>query len=535
VDLEQQLRSVLTDDRLDVHLGPGAVQAVHDGVRRRKRRNAALSAAASFVLVAGGIATGVLATQGGSARLSPGPDQPGVSRSPKPGGVKPPAQAPDEVPWAALPYNPSKPFALPGTTPQPGVPSCNAGQLSLTASQFQGATGSAAGGLTVTNNGATCGMQGSPQLTGYGESDKVIATSQSDDPFIMHPWFALRRGQQAQLPVQIFGDGSRCDLGPVKRLSVEVGAGGNPLSADVTWVDGRGVKPRCGTAPKSKQLDHYIASAGEWTRPDGSPHLPMADFSADSAQEPTTAMQGTTIRYQVLLSTGGAKVRPCLPYREQVIALDGTQTAYGTAYFRMNCAAMSASLTQGYTLDMQLALPKDIPVGTYALQWQTPIRGLSSGGSQTLQVTTAPPMCTSRDLGVRAGRPGAATTHYARAVIVRNTSSSVCSIRGYPGIEFDDASGHPLPTNDRRTLSAFMWHLDGYETLRLAPGQDVSFALGGVDYDVAHNRACPTAPALKVIAPGDYTQLPAVGINWPYCFGGQVDVSPFVAGTRGPR
>jgi hypothetical protein len=531
VDLEQQLRSVLTDDRLDVHLGPGAVQAVHDGVRRRRRRNAALSAAASFVLVAGGITTGVLATQGGSARLSPGPDQPGVSRTPKPGAVKPPAQAPEEVPWAALPDNPAKPFALPGTTPQPGVPACNAGQLSLTASQFQGATGSAAGGLTVTNNGATCGMQGSPQLTGYGESDQVIATSQGDDPFIVHPWFALRTGQQAQLPVQIFGDGSRCDLGPVKRLSVEVGAGGRPLSADVTWVDGRGVKPRCGTAPKSKQLDHYIASAGEWTRPDGSPHLPMADFSADSAQEPTTAMQGTTFRYQVLLSTGGAKVSPCLPYREQIIALDGTQTAYGTAYFRMNCAAMSASLTQGYTLDMQLALPKDIPVGTYALQWQTPIQGLGTGGSQTIQVTAAPPPCQQNQLDFSVGGTAAATGHFGQKVVLRNTSARACSLRGYPGVQFVNADGAPMRTVPHHGAS-FLWSTGSYETVRLAPGAPASFELGGVDIDV-NGQQCPVASVVKVIAPGLFTQVP-VQINWPYCLKGNVDVSPVVAGVKGP-
>ena len=534
MDLEQQLRSVLTDERLNVPVGAGAVQAVHDGVRRRRRRNAVLSAAASFVLVAVGITTGVLAAQGGSARLSPGPDHQGRSASPKPHGVKPLVQAPEEVPWAALPYDPAKPFALRGTSPQAGVPSCKASQLSLTAMQFQGATGSAAGGLTVRNDGATCGLQGKPVLTGYGKNGNVVATSTPDDGFLVHPWFALETGQQARVDVQIFGDGSRC-LGPVKRLAVDLGRGAGEMSADITWFDGRGVEPRCGSTEKSKQLDHYIATAGQWTRRDGTPRLPMSDFAADLSQQPTTAMQGTTIRYQVLLSTGGAKVKPCLPYREQLYAVDGTQTAYGTAYFRMNCADMSRSVPQGYTLDMELQLPKDIPVGTYALSWQTPIQGVGSGGSQTIQVTGAPPMCTSRDLSARAGRAGAATTNYARTIILRNTSKTVCSIRGYPGIEFDDASGKPMPTKDHRTVSAFMWHVDGYETLRVAPGEDVSFSLGGVDYDALHNRACPTAPELKVIAPNDYTQLAPVTINWPYCFGGHVDVSPFVLGSRGPR
>jgi hypothetical protein len=533
VDLEQHLRSVLTDDRLEVHLAPGAVQAVHDGVRRRRRRNAALSAAASFALVAGGITTGVLAAQGGNARLSPGPDQQaGPSRTPPPvGQVKPPVTAPDEVPWAALAYSPAKPFALRGTSPQPGVPWCKAGQLSLTASTFQSATGSAAGALVVMNNGATCGLQGRPMLTGYGASDKVVATTAPDDAFVVHPWIALRTGQQARTDVQVFGDGSHC-LGAVKRMTVDLGRAGASLSTGLLAAGGGDVTPRCATAPKNKQLDHYIASAGEWTRPNGTPRLPMSDFSADLGQQPATVMQGTTIHYQVLLSTGGAKVAPCLPYREQLVALDGTQTAYGTAYFRLNCSSMPRPLTQGYTLDMQLPLPGDIPVGTYALQWQTPIQRLGSGGSQAIQVMAAPAACQQDQLDFSVGGTGAATTHFGQTIIIRNTSGRACSLRGYPGVQFVNADGHALRTVPHHGAS-FLWSADTYQTVRVPPGAAVSFELGGVDYDVVHNKQCPVASLVKIIAPGLVTQVP-LQVNWPYCLRGRVDVSAVVAGVKGP-
>ena len=532
MDLEQQLRSVLTDERLDVPLAPGAVRAVHDGVRRRKRRNVALSAAASFALVAGGITSGVLLTQGGGATLSPGPDHQGTSQTPPPvGQVKPPVHGPDEVPWAALAYNPAKPFALPGTSPQPGVPWCRSSQLSLTASEFQGATGSAAGALVLTNDGSTCGLQGQPTLTGYGDNTTVVATSTTDDAFVVHPWIALKSGQEAETNVQIFGDGSRCAIGPVKRMAVDLGRGGSPLSTDLVWAGGGDVRPRCGTAPRNKQLDHYIASAGEWTRRNGTPRLPMSDFSADLGQQPTTVMQGTTIRYQVLLSTGGAKVSPCLPYREQLVALDGTQTAYGTAYFRMNCSAMGSPLTQGYTLDMELGLPKDIPVGTYALQWQTPIQALGSGGSQTIQVTAAPPDCRQDQLDFSVGGSGAATGHFAQVIVLRNTSSQVCSLRGYPGVQLVNADGSDMPTVPRHGAS-FMWNTSTYETVRLAPGAFASFKLGGVDMNSTGGQ-CPVAKTVKIIAPGLFTQVP-LQVNWPYCQQGHVDVSPVVAGVRGP-
>jgi hypothetical protein len=531
VDLEEQLRSVLTDDRLDVKLAPGAVQTIHDGVRRRKRRNAALSAAASFVLVAGAITTGVLATQGGGARLSPGPDQQGMSQSPPPvGRVKPPLNTAGEVPWAALPYSSAKPFALPGTSPQPGVPWCKTGQLSLTASEFQGATGSAAGALILTNNGSPCGLQGRPTLTGHGTDGKVVATTAADDTFVVHPWFALKSGQQARTDVQIFGDGSRC-LGPVRTLAVDLGRGGAPLSADLVRAGGGDVRPRCETAPRDKQVDHYTASAGEWTRRDGTPRLRMSDFSADLGQQPTSVMQGTTLRYQVLLSTGGAKVRPCLPYREQVVALDGTQTAYGTAYFRMNCSAMGRSSTQGYTLDMALPLPGDIPVGTYALQWQTPIQGLGSGGSQTIRVTAAPTDCQQNQLDFSVGGTAAATGHFGQKIVIRNTSARPCSLRGYPGVQFVNADGHPMRTVPHHGAS-FLWRTSIYETVRLSPGAAGSFELGGADRNPS-GQQCPVASVVKIIAPGLVTQVP-LQVNWPYCMLGKVDVSPVVAGGQGP-
>jgi hypothetical protein len=522
---------VLTDDRLDVPVAPGAVRAVHEGVRRRRRRNAALSAAASFVLVAGGISAGVVLTQGGGATLSPGPDQQGGSQTPPPAGqVKPTVHQADEIPWAPTAYNPAKPFALSGTTPLPAVPWCKRGQLSLTASEFQGATGSAVGALIVTNTGPTCGLQGRPTLTGYGDGNRVVATTAPDDAFVVHPWFALKRGQQARTDVQIFGDGSRC-IGAVKRMTVDLGRGGALLSTDLAWAGGGEVRPRCGTADKSKQIDHYIASAGEWTRRDGTPRLPMSDFSADLGQQPTTAMQGSTIRYQVLLSTGGKTVSPCLPYREQVVALDGTQTAFGTAYFRMNCSAMGPPLTQGYTLDMQLALPGDIPVGTYALQWQTPIQSLGSGGSQTIQITAAPPMCRQDQLDFSVGGTGAATGHFGQKIVIRNNSARTCSLRGYPGVQFVNADGASMPTVPHHGAS-FLWSTSTYETVRLAPGADVSFELGGVDMD-SNGQQCPVASVVKIIAPGLSTQVP-LQVNWPYCQQGNVDVSPVVAGVRGP-
>jgi len=509
VDLEHQLRSVLTDERLDVHVAAGAVQTIHDGVRRRRRRNAAMSAAASFVLVIGGISSAVLLTQGNGATLRPQPDQQGNSTSPPPGGVvKPPARAAATVPWHAVAYDPGKPFVLPGTTPSASTPSCKAGQLSMTASEFQGATGSAVGALVVTNNGSPCGLQGRPVLTGYGDGDTVVATTAADDPFLVHPWFALQHGEQARTTVQIFGDTARCSLGAVRRLTVDLGQGDGSLSADLAGAGGDDVMPRCGTVPKEQQVDHYTTSPGEWTRRDGTPRLPMANFTAAIGQQPAAVMQGTTVRYQVLLSTGGADVDPCLPFRQQLVSLDGSQSVYGTSYFLMDCTTINDNPAQSYTLDVQLRLPKDIPVGSYALQWQTPIPSLSASDGQMIQVTSSPPKCTGAQLSVTSGGlQGASGAYYGR-IIFTNISPDVCSLRGYPGVQFADGEGKRLPTvardPDGQAINSAQERTYSTVTLR-AHGGTASFLVSGSDWiPPAGATQCPASKGLFVIQPGGY-------------------------------
>src|SRR3954453_1819252 len=460
-------------------------------------------------------------------------------RTPNPPPTSPPAHtdAPPvpglrqgvAIPWNPIAYDPAKPFLLAGTTPDSDVPWCAADQLSVSTTEFQSATDSAAGGLTLTNNGNVCGVQGGPAITGYGEGDKGLATREDGAPFLVHAWVPLQHGEKARAFVQMFGAGSRC-VGAVKRFGVDLGHGIAPLSVNLSGAGD--TTPRCATVPRDKQLDHFVVSASDATRTDGSPRLPMGDFSATIGEQPATAMQGTTVHYSVLLSTRGASIDPCLPYRPPLVSLDGTPTPLATSYFLVDCDAIRLEAdAQSYQMDMQLALPKDAPVGMYALQWETPIPGLGADEGQTIRITAAPPYCTSEQLAMRAGRSGAATTHYAQDIVIRNTSSATCALRGYPGVEFFDANGRPLPTKDNRTASAFMWQYSGYETLRLAPGGQVRFSLGGVDYDAVHNQQCPTAPVVKVIAPSLYTQFP-VTVNWPYCFHGRVDVSPVVGGGR---
>ena len=164
--------------------------------------------------------------------------------------------------------------------------------------------------------------------------------------------------------------------------------------------------------------------------------------------------------------------------------------------------------------------------------WQTPITSLKADEAQTLRVTAAPAACRQDQLDFSVGPTGAATGHYGVTIEIRNTSGAACSLRGYPGVQFVNADGKAMRTRPHHG-SSFLWQTDSYETVKVAPGAFASFSLGGVDQS-AGGLGCPTASVVKVIAPGLFTQVP-IEIQWPYCRAGRVDVSPVVAGVRGPR
>jgi hypothetical protein len=120
----------------------------------------------------------------------------------------------------------------------------------------------------------------------------------------------------------------------------------------------------------------------------------------------------------------------------------------------------------------------------------------SSGGA---------PACVASGLALSfLGRQGA-TGHGELGFAVRNTGASSCSTIGYPGVQFLDAGGAPLPTTPTHTTSDFFGHTS-LHMLTIAPGQTVSFRLG-VTHGAGSGAGCTTADALQVIAPNDTATL----------------------------
>jgi hypothetical protein len=534
--LELELRELLSDDRLHVPVRAGAVQLVKSGVRRRRRNRAIASSAAAGVVVLAIVATSAAAVRAqhdGNAVLPGDHHTPTPSSSPTPSPTSGP-HGTAQVAWNPVLYDATKPFPYPGTVADPAMPWCTGRAMSMTVSPFQGATGSAAGALTITNHGATCALQGIPVVQGVDSHGVAIALPAPADGFTVYPWFALPAGHRATAAVQIFGDTAPCDLGPVAQLSVDLGHGGRIVAGGLGSAHGD-VRPRCGTVPASQQTDHYTVSASDWARPDHTPSLAVPKVELGISNAPRTAMQGALLTFEVTASAP-LPAHPCLPFEEQLVSLDGSQT-YTSQAFLLDCHALGRlPRSTAPVMAMQLEMREDVPVGDVRLVWRTPLPGVAVTDGPVIHVTPAPPDCTKQQLTLTAGGELAHdATRRADYFIFTNGSAKVCSLRAYPGIQFIGADGKPMPTPDRRAELTPFWN-EPEQVFVLAPhGGAVSFAIAGRSSG-AHGEACPTTKGIKFIKPGGViSDQMYVDDAWPYCTGGHVLVSPVVKGTSGPR
>lgn len=93
---------------------------------------------------------------------------------------------------------------------------------------------------------------------------------------------------------------------------------------------------------------------------------------------------------------------------------------------------------------------------------------------------------------------GAAGTVYYN-LMFRNSSSSPCTLAGYPGVSFLDSSGRQVGEPAQRSPTG-----GAPSTVTVAPGQTAYAALGVVDPGVA-NCTPATASAIRAYPPGQTT------------------------------
>ena len=146
--------------------------------------------------------------------------------------------------------------------------------------------------------------------------------------------------------------------------------------------------------------------------------------------------------------------------------------------------------------------------------------------------SSGPLPCRAAGLTLRFLGQQGATGHGELGFAVRNTAASACRTYGYPGVQFLDASGAPLPTRSRRTTVDFAGPVP-LEEIVLAPGASASFRLG-VTHGNASPAGCTTARGLQIYPPDDTATLrTTIPEGAAEC--GTATVSPMRPGTSAYR
>jgi Domain of unknown function (DUF4232) len=161
----------------------------------------------------------------------------------------------------------------------------------------------------------------------------------------------------------------------------------------------------------------------------------------------------------------------------------------------------------------------------------TPTRtGRTSTRTTKTRTTATPPACSASDLALSYegsnGAPGELVLYFG----MRNSGSRSCRTYGYPGVQFLDRDGNPLPTAATRTIHDVLGSTPAV-ALTLAPGKLASFRMIAAQNPTG--TGCTTAYALQAIAPNDTATIRAtIPGGVPEC--GVTTVSPLQPGTAVP-
>jgi hypothetical protein len=130
------------------------------------------------------------------------------------------------------------------------------------------------------------------------------------------------------------------------------------------------------------------------------------------------------------------------------------------------------------------------------------------------------------------GRSGAAGT-IETTFGFRNTSTSSCTLVGFPGAQMLDASGKAL--TNQTTLRGGSYAFTNFPAAQvtLPPGATAYFNLGYSDVPATSETSCPGSARLEVTPPNDFSQL-TVSFQATVCDHGTLTVSP-VFGAGSPQ
>ncbi|MGO9344714.1 MAG: DUF4232 domain-containing protein [Acidimicrobiales bacterium] len=135
-----------------------------------------------------------------------------------------------------------------------------------------------------------------------------------------------------------------------------------------------------------------------------------------------------------------------------------------------------------------------------------------------VQQTTS---CTFSQLRITATFGGVGLGHVSVLLLFKNSSSTTCSLYGYPGVAGLNAQGVQI-TQAVRTLNGYMGGAGQSAPLvTLIPGQLASAIVEGTDNPTGTATTCTTYPKL-LVTPPNTTQSVTIDMSMPGCSGLQV-------------
>jgi hypothetical protein len=149
----------------------------------------------------------------------------------------------------------------------------------------------------------------------------------------------------------------------------------------------------------------------------------------------------------------------------------------------------------------------------------TTVASTTTSAATTAPTTTtaAAKTCLPAQLSVIAGPVQGAAGHAGRQFQLQNSSSTTCTLFGYPGLGLLDASSKPLPTTVVRQA--------GFpeSKVTLSAGASAYFTATWADATGYAGATCPTSASLEITPPNDTTQLIVQGsAGMIQAFGGTV-------------
>jgi hypothetical protein len=156
----------------------------------------------------------------------------------------------------------------------------------------------------------------------------------------------------------------------------------------------------------------------------------------------------------------------------------------------------------------------------------------STTAASTTSPTSAASTACTRVTGSPAQGQGAAGT-VTGVINVTNTSTSPCTVNGYPTMALFSGSGAPLTVTMVDGLSVTLSAAANAppSSFSVAPSSSAQFAYQFSDVPVGSETSCPTSESADVTMPGATTASPTFQLAIAPCGSGTIRVSPVYASS----